>query len=251
MVKLAAKKGINEIKNNKKLNIETIAIRFQVKMLINLFGRLIFVCSSYLNITNFDFLNDRLKRMKKIAIFASGSGTNAECIARYFSEKTGVDVCLVLSNKKNAGVLDRAEKMGIKTKVFSREIFYKTNKIIDLLQESEIDLIVLAGFLWLVPENILQKFPNRILNIHPALLPEYGGKGMFGHHVHKAVISNGERKSGITIHFVNEKYDDGQIIFQKELDVLPDDTPDSLASRIHKIEHQYFPKVIEEVLMKI
>lgn len=186
--------------------------------------------------------------MKNIAIFASGSGTNAECIANYFKDKPEINVCLILTNKAGAGVLKRAEKFDIPTVVFNRSSFYSTDEILNSLEESKIDLIVLAGFMWLVPDNLIEKYNNRIINIHPALLPKYGGKGMYGHHVHEAIIDNNEKKSGITIHYVNEKYDDGQIIFQKELDVFTNDTTDSLASRIHELEYKYYPKVIEEIL---
>lgn len=186
--------------------------------------------------------------MKYIAIFASGNGTNAEHIVKYFMNNPGVNVGLILTNNPKAGVLIRAEKLGVETVVFNRDTFYNTNDIVDILEINNIDLIVLAGFLWLVPQNILKNYRNRILNIHPALLPKYGGKGMYGHHVHEAVIGAGEKKSGITIHYVNEKYDDGQIVFQKKLDVLPGDTPDDLASRIHELEYEYYPKVIAKVI---
>lgn len=186
--------------------------------------------------------------MKNIAIFASGSGTNAECIAKYFNDNPDININLVLTNKPKAGVLERADKLNIPTMVFDRETFYETNKIVDVLISKEIDLIVLAGFLWLVPNNILKKYKNRIVNIHPALLPKFGGKGMYGQHVHQAVIDSGEKKSGITIHYVNEHYDKGQVIFQKEIGVSLNDTPDQLASRIHELEYEYFPKTIKKVI---
>lgn len=186
---------------------------------------------------------------KNIAIFASGNGTNAECIANYFKQNKKVRVKLILSNKPDASVLKRAKKLGIESLVFNREMFYHDSDVIDKLETEKIDLVVLAGFLWLVPDNILNKFHNRIINIHPALLPKYGGKGMFGHHVHEAVLANHEKRSGITIHYVNDKYDEGQVIFQKEIDVIPDDTPDSLASRIHELEYEFYPKVIEDILV--
>ena len=189
--------------------------------------------------------------MKNIAIFASGSGTNAECISKYFEGNSEIRVGLILSNKPNAGVLERANNLNIPTTIFNRNTFYETDEIVDVLISEEIDLIVLAGFLWLVPENILKKYKNRIVNIHPALLPKYGGKGMYGHRVHQAVIDAGEKKSGITIHYVNEHYDEGHIIFQKEIDVLANDTPDQLASRIHDLEYEYFPKTIETVIKTI
>ena len=186
--------------------------------------------------------------MKNIAIFASGNGTNAERIILYFQHVENVNVSIVLSNKPDAGVLDRARKLGVKTFVFDRHTFRQTDEIITLLQSHKIDLVVLAGFLWLVPQNILAAYRDRIINIHPALLPKYGGKGMYGHHVHEAVIQAGEEYSGITIHYVNEKYDKGQIIFQKTVDVSPEDTPESLAEKIHKLEYEHYPRIIGEML---
>ncbi len=188
--------------------------------------------------------------MKNIAIFASGNGTNAERIARYFVDDASVNISLILSNNPNAGVLQRAEKLGITTYVFDRQTLNKSNDIVSMLEDLEIDLIVLAGFLWLIPQNILESYPNKIINIHPALLPKYGGKGMYGHHVHDAVINSGDSVSGITIHYVNEKYDDGQIILQKEVAVTKSDTAETLARKIHNLEYDFFPKVIEEILKK-
>lgn len=187
--------------------------------------------------------------MKNIAIFASGSGSNAERICRYFKGNSGVDIKLILSNNAEAGVLERARKLGVSHTVFSRETFYKTDQILEQLLNLKIDLIVLAGFLWLIPSNLLKAFPNRIINIHPALLPDYGGKGMYGRHVHEAVIAAAEKKSGITIHFVNEAYDAGQIIFQETVDIEEGDTPDTLASKIHQLEHRHYPAVIEQLLL--
>ena len=186
--------------------------------------------------------------MKKIAIFASGNGSNAERITQYFSEKKVADVCLILTNNQNAGVLERAKKLNVPAVVFNRNDFSNTNKINDLLVANKIDLVVLAGFLWLVPLNILQTFHNRIVNIHPALLPKYGGKGMYGARVHEAIIEAGDKQSGITIHYVNEKYDEGQVIFQASVDIDSTDSPDSLAAKIHELEYAHFPVVIEEVV---
>lgn len=186
--------------------------------------------------------------MNKIAVFASGSGTNAQRIAEYFYENDNVKVALILSNNKNAYVLERAKKLNIPSIVFNRDDFYKSDKIVDILNSYEINFIVLAGFLWLVPLNILRTFHNRIINIHPALLPKYGGKGMYGDKVHKAVIENEEKETGISIQFVNEKYDDGKIIFQTKFNIKKDDTPDSIAQKIHKLEYKHFPRVIEEVV---
>ena len=167
--------------------------------------------------------------MKKIVVFASGSGSNAERIATYFSEKGFAKVNLILCNNPQAGVLDRAKRLEIPSLVFDKQAFYKTNIVLDLIKTQQPDLIVLAGFLWKVPENLIAAYPSRILNIHPSLLPKYGGKGMYGAHVHQAVVNNNETESGITIHFVNEHYDEGNILFQAKTKVLPSDTPDTLA----------------------
>ena len=188
--------------------------------------------------------------MKKIAIFASGSGTNAQNIAQYFNNKAFVKVALILSNRPDAYVLKRAENMGIPHLAFNRKAFYESNRIPDLLESHQIDFIVLAGFLWLIPENLLQAYPNRIVNIHPALLPKYGGRGMYGDRVHEAVIENNEKESGISIHYVNEKYDEGQIIFQAKCPVEQDDSPETLAKKVHKLEYEHYPKVIEELIKK-
>ena len=186
--------------------------------------------------------------MKNIAIFASGSGTNAQKIMEHFASNTDVKVSLVLVNNADAGVIKRAAKFNVPVRVFNREEFSKSDVIVNVLKENSIDLVVLAGFLWLVPQNMVTTFPNAIINIHPALLPNYGGKGMYGDNVHKAVIASGDAESGITIHYVNEHYDDGAIIAQFKCTVSSTDTPDSLASNIHKLEHQHFPTVIENVL---
>lgn len=185
--------------------------------------------------------------MIRIIIFASGSGTNAENIIRYFSDSSKIEITAVFSNKKHAKVLEKANKYNIKTKVFSHKEFYETKNILEYLKK-EADLIVLAGFLWKVPEGIIKYFPNKIINIHPALLPKYGGKGMYGMHIHKAVIENKESKTGITIHYVNENYDEGAIIFQKEVSLNRNDTPEIVAKKIHILEQENFPRVIEEVI---
>ena len=189
------------------------------------------------------------KKTKHIAIFASGSGTNAEQIISHFKGSTHGKVKILCSNKPDAYALVRAEKHNIPTCIFSREDFYKSEKIIDLLKEEDIDLIVLAGFLWLVPANLIRAFPDKIINIHPALLPNYGGKGMYGMYVHQAVIESGDAESGISIHYVNEKYDEGKIIFQARCKIDRDDTPETLAKKIHQLEYEYFPKVIEELII--
>ena len=187
--------------------------------------------------------------MKKIALFASGSGTNVQRIAEYFRDNKKVDIAAVFTNNPDAGVLRRAAKLGLTSVIFNRTDLYQTDKVLKFLKALEPDLIVLAGFLWLVPDNIINNYQNRIINIHPALLPKYGGKGMYGHHVHESVIHNKEEKSGITIHYVNEKYDEGQMIFQAEVKVDTGETPDSLASKIHELEYEHFPVIIEKVLL--
>ncbi len=186
--------------------------------------------------------------MKNIALFASGSGTNAENIIEYFENHTSIRVSLVLTNKPNAGVIKRAAKFNIPCIVFSKADLYDSQTVIDILKNNNIHFIVLAGFLWLVPGKILEFFPDCILNIHPALLPSYGGKGMYGQHVHEAVIINQEKESGITIHLVNAEYDMGKILFQARCPVLPGDTSNSLAERIHNLEYKYYPLVIEQFI---
>jgi len=185
--------------------------------------------------------------MKNIAIFASGSGTNAQRIAEYFADKD-VAIQLIISNNANAYVLERAQKLGIKSMLIDRTLFYQTDNMVQILQDLNIDLIVLAGFLWLVPENLIKAFPEKIINIHPALLPKYGGKGMYGMHVHEAVVANKEIQSGITIHYVNGQYDKGDIILQQTCEVLPDDTAEDVAKKIHALEYTYFPLAIESLL---
>lgn len=188
--------------------------------------------------------------MKNIAIFASGSGTNAQKIMEHFENRTDVKVRLVLVNNPEAGVIQRAEKFNVPVVKFNRQQFSKSNDVVDILVNYQIDLVVLAGFLWLVPSQMVEAFPNKILNIHPALLPKYGGKGMYGDNVHKAVIAAQEKESGITIHYVNEHYDEGTIIAQYTCQINSGDTPDDLATKIHKLEHRYFPQVIEDVILK-
>ena len=187
--------------------------------------------------------------MKKIAIFASGSGSNAENIVEYFNQNPEICVKMILCNVPDAYVLERAQKHNLPAIIFNREELRNPEKILRRLQQEEIDFIVLAGFLWLMPNCIVAAFPNRIVNIHPALLPAYGRKGMYGHHVHEAVIAAGEKESGITIHYVNNHYDEGSPIFQAKCPVLPDDTPDDLAARVHELEYAHFPRVIEETIL--
>ena len=186
--------------------------------------------------------------MKNIAIFASGAGTNAENIIRYFVQSEKVNVAVILSNNKNAGVHARVNALGVPSFVFSRDDFAAGTPVLAKLAEYEVSFIVLAGFLCMISAPLLQAFPERIVNIHPALLPKFGGKGMYGMRVHEAVVEAGEQESGITIHYINERYDEGAIIFQAKCPVVPSDTPDDVARKVHALEYEYYPRVIERVL---
>ncbi len=188
--------------------------------------------------------------MKRIIIFASGSGTNAQNIIKYFQKSIFAEVTLVLSNKKNAKVLERAKNLNVPSASFTKEDLCGSDKILNVLKNESLDIIVLAGFLLKFPKSILNEFPNKVINIHPALLPKYGGKGMYGSRVHEAVIENNDSETGISIHYVNENYDEGAIIFQEKVAVSEKDTPDSIAEKVHKLEYEFFPKVIEEILKK-
>ncbi len=188
--------------------------------------------------------------MRNIAIFASGSGTNAENIARYFSKSETIKVAVVLSNNRWVGVHARVNALGIPSFVFSRDEFVAGAPVLDKLAEYDVEFIVLAGFMNKISDVLLNAFPGKIINIHPALLPSYGGKGMYGHHVHEAVLAAGEKQSGITIHYINERYDEGDIIFQATCPVLADDTPDTLAGRVHALEYAHYPQVIEETVLR-
>ena len=188
--------------------------------------------------------------MINICIFASGSGTNMERICEFFETRKDVSISLELSNNNDAFVLERTKNRNIPSFVFNKTELKETDIVLKRLLSVNADLIVLAGFLWLIPQNILAHFPNKIINIHPALLPKFGGKGMYGMNVHKAVIESNEIESGITIHLVNEKYDDGEILFQAKCEVELSDTPERLAEKIHQLEHEHFPKVIEQFLKR-
>ncbi|WGH74465.1 phosphoribosylglycinamide formyltransferase [Tenacibaculum tangerinum] len=187
--------------------------------------------------------------MKRIVIFASGSGTNAENIIKYFQSTKTAMVTHVLSNNQRAKVFDRCEKLGVDASLFDKESFIKDDTVLNFLL-TEADFVVLAGFLWRIPSKIVAAFPNKIINIHPALLPKYGGKGMYGMHVHNAVKANNEAETGITIHYVNENYDEGAIIFQAKTAISSEDTPETIAQKIHELEYEHFPKVIEEVILQ-
>jgi len=197
-------------------------------------------------------LSDQLNNnnVRKIVIFASGSGSNTENIIRYFENSENIKVAAVFSNKRNARVLRRAYDLDVQALHFDRDSFYHSNDVLHVLKDIDPDLIILAGFLWMVPKNIIENFPNRIINVHPALLPNYGGKGMYGMRVHEAIITNKEKESGITIHFVNEHYDEGEHIFQAKTIIETHDSPESLASKINELEHHHFPLVIEKLLQK-
>jgi phosphoribosylglycinamide formyltransferase-1 len=187
-------------------------------------------------------------KQKKIAIFASGEGTNAQSIIDHFKNSPDVSVALLVSNKSSARALERAKNAGIPTLLIDRVMFYESDSVIRMLEKAEIDLVVLAGFLWMIPGNLVKAFPGKIVNIHPALLPKFGGKGMYGMNVHKAVLEAREKESGISVHFVNEKYDEGEIIAQHSCRIDEHDTPESLAAKIHRLEQEFFPRVIEQVL---
>lgn len=189
--------------------------------------------------------------MVEIAIFASGAGSNAKKIIGYFKDHASISVALIACNKPEAGVLDYARACKIPWILIEKEQFFRGDAYIDDLKKAGIDFIVLAGFLWKVPELLVSAYAGRIINIHPALLPKYGGKGMYGARVHEAVIAAGEIESGITIHVIDGEYDKGDIIFQASCPVKADDTADTLASRIHELEHQHFARVIEECIQKM
>ncbi|QEC51058.1 phosphoribosylglycinamide formyltransferase [Anseongella ginsenosidimutans] len=192
-----------------------------------------------------------MTRTKRIAIFASGSGSNAQKIIEHFKDSSEAEVTIILSNRPDAYVLERADNHEIPTHVFDREEFYHSARVVTLLQNLEIDLVVLAGFLWLIPQNMLEAFPGRIVNIHPALLPKYGGQGMYGDRVHKAIMSAGERESGITIHYVDEVYDAGDVIYQAHFKIEPNDNLDMIKYKGQQLEHLHYPRIIENLLKKL
>lgn len=193
-------------------------------------------------------MSNQQKPVKKIVIFASGTGTNAENIIKHFQNSDTAKVVAVFSNRRSAGALKKAHDLNVKALLFDKEALYYSHDVLNVLRDIKPDLIVLAGFLWLMPKRILQQFSNKIINIHPALLPNYGGKGMYGSKVHEAIIANKEKESGISIHYVNDKYDEGQIIFQATTQLDNTDTPDSLANKIHELEYRHFPEVIQKLL---
>ncbi len=186
--------------------------------------------------------------MIKLAVFASGNGSNAQCIIQYFKNHPGIEVACVFTNNPNAFVIERSNALGVQSFIFNKKDLYESPLVIEKLQELNISYIILAGFLWLIPENIINAFPKSIINIHPALLPKFGGKGMYGMHVHDSVIMSGETESGITIHLVNKLYDQGDVVFQAKCPIETNETPESLAQKIHVLEHENFPLVIEQII---
>ena len=191
------------------------------------------------------------KSVKNIAILASGAGSNAQKILEHFSDRMDIAVRLIVSNKQEAGVLNIAKVASIDTFVVTRDSFYSTTDLLVELDKRNIHFIVLAGFLWLIPLYLIQHYPDRIINIHPALLPKYGGKGMYGHFVHEAVHLAKETHSGITIHYVNEKYDEGSIVFQERCEILPSDQPEDIARKVQVLEHYYYPTVIDQLVSSL
>ncbi|MEY4046793.1 MAG: hypothetical protein RL284_344 [Bacteroidota bacterium] len=191
------------------------------------------------------------KSVKNIAILASGAGSNAQKILEHFSDRMDIAVRLIVSNKQDAGVLNIAKVASIDTFIVTRDSFYATTDLLVELDKRNIDFIVLAGFLWLIPPYLIQHYPDRIINIHPALLPKYGGKGMYGHFVHEAVHLAKETHSGITIHYVNEKYDEGSIVFQERCEILPSDQPEDIAKKVQVLEHSHYPTVIDQLVSSL
>ena len=188
---------------------------------------------------------------KRIAIFASGSGSNAQKIMEYFKKHQDAEIAIVLTNNSEAYVLQRADNFEIPSHIFDKHEFYKTDDIVKLLKNLQINLIVLAGFLWLIPDNLLKAFPNKIINIHPALLPKYGGKGMYGDKVHQAILDAGEEESGITIHYINEQFDEGESIHQSRFKIEQGDDIEMIKFKGQQLEHLHYPKVVEHLLKKM
>lgn len=186
--------------------------------------------------------------MKQLAIFASGAGSNAARMIDYFRHHNTIKISLIVCNKPGAGVLDIAEKEEIPVLMIEKEAFFRGNGYFDELKKAGIDFLVLAGFLWKIPSTLVKAYPGKIINIHPALLPKYGGKGMYGRFVHEAVIAAGEKETGITIHYVDELYDHGKVLFQARVELGPADTAETVAQKVHQLEYEHFPKIIEELI---
>ena len=189
--------------------------------------------------------------MHHLAIFVSGNGSNCENIIRYFADKKSADVRLVVSNRADAFALVRAQRLGVETTVVNRQEFNAPNVMLPLLQRHDVDFIVLAGFLLFIPDYMIEAYPHRMINLHPALLPKFGGKGMWGHHVHEAVKAAGESETGMTVHWVSKEIDGGKIIAQFRTPILPSDTADDIAAKEHQLEMKYFPEVIEKTLDRL
>ncbi|MBO9673698.1 MAG: phosphoribosylglycinamide formyltransferase [Sphingobacteriaceae bacterium] len=188
---------------------------------------------------------------KRIAIFASGSGSNAQKLMEHFKRSNEIEISLVLTNNADAYVLQRADNFEIPTHIFDKNEFYKTDEVVDLLKNLDIDFIVLAGFLWLIPKNLIHAYPGRIVNIHPAILPKFGGKGMYGDHVHHAVMAAGETEGGITIHYVNENYDEGEYIYQARYRIDKNDNLEMVKFKGQQLEHQHYPRIVETIVKKL
>lgn len=203
--------------------------------------------NNHINTDNHNIFPNMTKT--NIAIFASGSGTNCENIIRYFANHDSICVAVVLCNKADAGALERAKRLGVPAIYLNKEGFNSHQQMSALLSQYDVNFIVLAGFLLMVPDFLIKEFHHRMINIHPALLPKYGGKGMYGHHVHEAVVANKEKESGITIHIVDQYYDKGTTLFQAKCELSDEDTPDTVAEKIHVLEQEYFPKVIEKAVL--
>ena len=194
---------------------------------------------------------ERRKDKIKMAVFASGAGSNAEKLIQYFKTSSLATVALVVCNKPGAGVIAVAEKEGVPVLLLEKERFFRGDAYLPLLKEQGIGFLALAGFLWKIPQALIDAYPRRIVNIHPALLPKFGGRGMYGQYVHEAVLNAGERESGITVHYVDEHYDNGDVIFQTACPVLPNDKPGDIAQRIHALEHLHYPRVVEEIVSEL
>jgi phosphoribosylglycinamide formyltransferase-1 len=186
-----------------------------------------------------------MSKKYRLAIFASGSGTNAEEIMKFFASHSTIEVAVLLSNTPDAYALERAKKFNVPSSVFNRKQFRETDEVVTMLSKKRITHIILAGFLWLIPENLLKAYSGNIVNIHPALLPRHGGKGMYGMKVHEAVKASGDRETGVTIHLVNDRYDEGEVLAQRSVAIEPNDTPYDIAEKVHKLEYQFYPLVIE------
>lgn len=193
-----------------------------------------------------------MESVKRIAVFASGNGSNAENLVRYFRDhECGAEVAVIVCNKSEAGVLERASRLGVPAHVMPGAEIRDAERMLPLLDEYGVDVIVLAGFLLMVPDFLLERYPDRVVNIHPSLLPKYGGKGMYGHHVHEAVVAAGESETGITVHLVTDRCDEGRVLFQARVEVTPDDTPTTVEAKVHELERIHFPQAVERMCREL